>query len=259
MTTFNISLPQLQVFFFIFLRVGAIIMTVPVFDSKNIPVFFKAGLAFAISIILFPILKLDNTPFTTEAIPFGIGIVGEIMMGIIIGLSVRLIFAGVQLAGQVAGFQMGFAIANIMDPVESSQVPVIAALKNLVAMLTFLAVNAHHWFLRSLVDSFQLMPPFGFHFTDSLMEQLMRLGGNMFIIAIKIGAPIMAVMLLTSVAFGLIARTVPQMHIFIVAIPVKILIGLLFLGFSLPIFSVFLRQIFDGLGSDIIFLLRAMS
>jgi flagellar biosynthetic protein FliR len=91
------------------------------------------------------------------------------------------------------------------------------------------------------------------------MEQLVRLGGNMFIIAIKIGAPIMAVMLLTSVAFGLIARTVPQMHIFIVAIPVKILIGLLFLGFSLPIFSVFLRQIFDGLGSDIIFLLRTMS
>jgi flagellar biosynthetic protein FliR len=234
-------------------------MTVPVFDSKNIPVFFKAGLAFAISIILFPILKLDNTFFTTEAIPFGIGVIGEIMLGIIIGLSVRLIFAGVQLAGQVAGYQMGFAIANIMDPVESSQIPVIAALKNIVAMLIFLAVNAHHWFLRSLVDSFQLIPPFGFHFTDSLMAQLVRLGGNMFVIAIKVGAPIIAVMLLTSVAFGLVARTVPQMHIFIVAIPIKILIGLLFLGFSLPILSLFLRQIFNGLGRDILLLLRAMS
>lgn len=259
MTAFNISLPQLQIFFLIFLRVGAIMMTVPVFNSRNIPVIFKAGLAFAISILLFPILKLDNSLFTTEAIPFGIGIIGEIMMGIIIGLSVRLIFAGVQLAGQVAGFQMGFAIANIMDPVESSQIPVIAALKNIVAMLIFLSVNAHHWFLRSLVDSFQLMPPFGFHFTDTLMSQLVRLGGNMFVIAIKVGAPIIAVMLLTSVAFGLVARTVPQMHIFIVAIPVKILIGLLFLGFSLPFLSLFLRKIFNGLGSDILLLLRAMS
>ncbi|MBW1700753.1 MAG: flagellar biosynthetic protein FliR [Deltaproteobacteria bacterium] len=258
MTNINISLPQLQVFFFIFLRVGAIIMTVPVFDSKNIPILFKAGLVFAISIILFPILKLDNAPFTAEAIPFGIGIIGEIMLGVTIGLSVRLIFAGIQLAGQVAGFQMGFAIANIMDPVASAQVPVIAALKNLIAMLIFLAVNAHHWFLRALVDSFRLVPPFGFQFTNSLMEHLVRLGGNMFIIAIKVGAPIMAVMLLTSVAFGLIARTVPQMHIFIVAIPVKILIGLLFLVFSLPFFSFFLKQIFNGLGNDIILLLRAM-
>lgn len=233
-------------------------MTVPVFDSKNIPLFFKAGLAFAISIILFPILKLDNTSFTTEAISFGIGVVGEIMLGIIIGLSVRLIFAGVQLAGQVAGFQMGFAIANIMDPVESSQIPVIAALKNLMAMIIFLALNAHHWFLHSLVDSFRLIPPFGFHFTNSLTEQLVRLGGNMFIIAIKVGSPIIAVMLLTSVAFGLIARTVPQMHIFIVAIPVKILIGLLFLAFSLPFFTLFIRQIFNGLGNDIVLLLNAM-
>ena len=259
MTALNISLPQLQTFFLIFLRVGAIILTVPVFDSKNIPLFLKAGLAFAISILLFPILDLENSLFTTEAIPFVIGVIGEILVGIIIGLSVRLIFAGVQLAGQVAGFQMGFAIANIMDPVESSQVPVIAALKNILAMLIFLAVNAHHCFLRSLVDSFQLMPPFGFHFTDSLMTELVRLGGNVFVIAIKVGAPVIAVMLLTSVAFGLVARTVPQMHIFIVAIPIKILIGLLFLGFSLPFLSIFLRQMFNGLGSDILFLLRAMS
>lgn len=234
-------------------------MTVPVFDSKNIPILFKAGLAFAVSIILFPVLKIDNTAFTTEAIPFCIGIVGELMLGTIIGLSVRLLFAGIQLAGQVAGYQMGFAIANIMDPLESSQLPILAALKNLIAMLTFLAVNAHHWFLRALVESFRLIPPFGFHLTDSLMEQLVKLGGNMFIVAIKVGAPIMAVMLLSSVAFGLIARTVPQMHIFIVAIPVKILVGLLFLGFSLPFFSYFLRNLFSGLGSDILLLLKTIS
>ena len=258
MTILSISLPQFQTFFLVFLRVGAILISAPLFGNKNMPVLFKAGLSIAISIVLFPILKLDNGPFLSGTVPFVIGVAGEIIMGIIIGLSVRLVFAGIQLAGQIIGFQMGFAIANVMDPVTSAQVPVLAQFNNLVAMLIFMATNAHHWFLRALAESFRLVPPLDFQFTNSLMEQLMSLACNMFIIAVKVGAPIMAVMLLTSVAFGLVARTVPQMHIFIVAMPVKIAIGLVFLGFSLPIFSLFLKKIFADFGTDIILLFKGM-
>ncbi len=258
MTIFNISLPQLQIFFLIFLRVGAIMMFIPVFDSRNIPVLFKAGLAFSVSILLFPILKLDNIPFITSAIPFGIGVVGEIMMGAVIGLSVRLIFAGIQLAGQLAGFQMGLAIANVMDPVTSAQISIIAQLNNLMAMLIFLTINAHHMFLRALAESFRLIPPFDVQFSNSLIEHLISLSGNMFIIAIKVGAPVIVALLLTNVAFGLIARTVPQMNIFLVAMPIQIVVGLLFLAFALPYLLLFFRQIFNESGRDILLLLRAM-
>ena len=258
MTIFNISLLQLQIFFLIFLRVGAIMMFIPVFDSRNIPVLFKAGLAFSVSILLFPILKLDNIPFITSAIPFGIGVIGEIMMGAVIGLSVRLIFAGIQLAGQLAGFQMGLAIANVMDPVTSAQVSIIAQLNNLMAMLIFLTINAHHMFLRALAESFRLIPPFDVQFSNSLIEHLISLSGNMFIIAIKVGAPVIVALLLTSVAFGLIARTVPQMNIFLVAMPIQIVVGLLFLAFALPYLLLFFRQIFNESGRDILLLLRAM-
>ena len=258
MTIFNISLPQLQIFFLIFLRVGAIMMFIPVFDSRNIPVLFKAGLAFSVSILLFPILKLDNIPFITSAIPFGIGVIGEIMMGAVIGLSVRLIFAGIQLAGQLSGFQMGLAIANVMDPVTSAQVSIIAQLNNLMAMLIFLTINAHHMFLRALAESFRLIPPFDVQFSNSLIEHLISLSGNMFIIAIKVGAPVIVALLLTNVAFGLIARTVPQMNIFLVAMPIQIVVGLLFLAFALPYLLLFFRQIFNESGRDILLLLRAM-
>ena len=91
------------------------------------------------------------------------------------------------------------------------------------------------------------------------MEQLVSLGGNIFVIAIQVGAPVIAALLLTSVAFGLIARTVPQMNVFIVAMPLKIAVGLLFLGFSLPYLSGFLKLVFNGLGKDIVFILNAMS
>ncbi len=245
-------------FFLIFLRVGAIMVSAPFFESKNIPILFKMGLSLAISIILFPVLRLDNIPFYNDVIPFGIGVLGEMTLGVIIGLSIKLIFSGIQLAGQLVGFQMGFAIVNIMDPVTSTRLSLTAQLNNLVALLIFLSINAHHWLLRALADSFQLVPPFDFRFNNSLMAQLMKIASNMFIIAIKVAAPVMAALLLTSVALGLVARTVPQMNILIVAFPLKIVVGLLFFAFSLPYLLSFLEQIFGGLGSDMLFLLKTI-
>jgi flagellar biosynthetic protein FliR len=259
MTGFEFSLPQLQVFFLIFLRVSAIIATAPLFDNRTIPLVFKAGLAIAVSVILFPILQMDDIAHLSHVVPFAIGVAGEITVGVIIGLSVRLIFAGVQLAGQYAGFQMGFAIVNVMDPVTSNQVPVISQIKNQIAMLIFLSINAHHWFLRAMVESFRMVTPLHFQFNGSLMEHLVRLMGNTFVIAVQIGAPIMAALLLTTVALGMIARTVPQMNIFIVAMPLKVVVGLVFLCIMLPYLSSFLGRIFRDLGRDLLLLLKLMS
>lgn len=231
-------------------------MTAPIFGNKNIPVLFKAGLGVIITIILFPIINLDIT-FIDKLIPFIIAIPGEIMLGVIIGLSAKLIFAGIQLAGQITGFQMGFAIANIMDPLTSDQVPFMGLFYNLFAMLIFLSINAHHVFLKALVESFKMIPPFAFGFNGSLTELMIKFAGDMFVISIKIGAPVIAALLLTSAALGLIARTVPQMNIFIVAMPIKIVIGLMFTGISLSYLSFYLTQIFNDLGRNIFFLLKA--
>ena len=259
MISLNISLPQLQLFFLVFLRVGAILMSIPIFDSRGIPFLFKIALAFATAIVLFPLLKLDVVPVTNDLFTLGIGVAGEIFLGLAIGFSVKLIFAGIQLAGQLAGYQMGLAIANVMDPATSEQVPLLAQFNNLIGLLVFLSINAHYWFIKALTESFRLVPPLNVNFGNSLMDQFIRLSGNMFVIALQVGAPVIAAMLLTSVAFGLIARTVPQMNVFIVAMPLKIGVGLLFIGFGLPYFSAFLKNIFSGLGQDIILMLKAMS
>ena len=259
MISLNIPLAQLQLFFLVFLRVGAIIMFMPVFDSKSIPLFFKVALAFTTSIVLFPMLDLDPLPVFNNVYAMGIKVMGEILIGLVIGFSVKLIFAGIQLAGQLAGYQMGMALANVMDPSSSQQVPLLAQFTNLVGLLIFITINAHYWFIKALTHSFQMVPPLHVNFRGSLMEHLINMSGNMFVIGIQIGAPVIACLLITSVAFGLIARTVPQMNVFIVAMPLKIAVGLLFLGFSLPYFSAFLEKIFNGLGQNIIFMLKAMS
>lgn len=234
-------------------------MSMPIFTSKSIPLLFNFGLALAASIILFPLLDLKAFPVLTSLGSLAIGAIGEILIGITIGMTVNLIFIGLQIAGQISGYQMGLAIAQVMDPADGEQVPLLAQFFQLFAFLTFLTINAHHWFLMALADSFHLVPPFGFKISGSLIEQLIQIAGNMFVIAIKVGAPVIAALLLASIAFGLIARTVPQMNVFFVAMPLKIIIGLLFIGFSLPYLSSFLKAIFSNLGNTIFLLMKAAS
>jgi flagellar biosynthetic protein FliR len=186
-----------------------------------------------------------------DLLSFALGAAGEIMVGLLIGLSLQLIFAGIQLAGQLAGFQMGFAVANIMDPSRGIQIPMLSQFNQLLAMLVFLSINAHHLFLRAVVDSFQRVPPFQFQFSASAYEQLIEFAGRMFVISIRVGAPVIVVLILTSVALGLMARTVPQMQILIVAMPVKITIGLLFIGFSIPYLIGYMSQLFRDAGPEI--------
>lgn len=257
----SISVPfiQLQMLFLIFVRVGAILMSMPIFKSRSIPVLVKFGLALAASIVLYPLLDRTAFPVVRDLGSFAIGVVGEIMLGISIGMAVNLIFVGLQMAGQISGYQMGLALARVMDPSAGEQVPLLSQFFQLFAFMIFLIINAHHWFLMALADSFQLVPPFGFRVSGSLIEQLIQIGGHMFVIAIKVGAPVIAALLITSVAFGLIARTVPQMNVFLVAMPLKIIIGLLFIGFSLPYLSSFLKAIFSNLGNMIILMMKAAS
>jgi flagellar biosynthetic protein FliR len=259
MISLSIPLPQLQMFFLIFFRVGSILMTMPIFKSKSIPVLIKAGLALATSMALFPILNIENFPAITGFTHLAIGIFGEILLGLSIGLAVNFIFAGLQLAGQLAGYQMGMALARVMDPSTNRQMPLLGQFNELFALLIFITINAHHKFIRALADSYQLVPPFGFRISGSLIEQLVAIAGNMFVIAVKLGAPIIAVLLLTSIAFGLIARTVPQMNVFFVAMPLKLGVGLLFIGLCLPYFSSFLKIMFSKLGDTIMLLIKAAS
>lgn len=257
MISISIPLLQLQIFILIFFRVAAILMSMPIMNSTSIPLLFKFGLALSASIVLFPLLNLNVFPVLTNLSSFVVGAVGEILLGVIIGMAVNLIFVGLQIAGQLSGYQMGMALAEVIDPADGEQIPLLAQFFQIFAFLIFLTVNAHHWFLRALADSFHLLPPLGFKLSGSVIEQLMHVAGNMFVIAIKVGAPVIAALLLTTIALGLVARTVPQMNVFFVAMPLKIMIGLMFVGFSLPYLSSFLNAVFRKLGDMIFVLIKA--
>jgi flagellar biosynthetic protein FliR len=257
MATLHLPLADLLAFMTVFIRTAAVVMSIPVFGGRALPVLLKAGMVLAVSLLIYPRLTLPPLAPAVGILPFVLGLAAEVMLGAAIGLCVNMLFAGVQLAGEIAGYQMGLAIANVLDPDSSEQIPLLSQVYQIFAVLIFVSVNGHYHFLGALTESFQRIPPFGFQLSGTLMEQLVGIGRDVFVIGIKVGAPVIVVLLLTSVAFGLIARTVPQMNVFLVAIPLKIAVGLLFVCFSLPFFSAYLQELFAGLGTMINVLLAS--
>ncbi|MEA3486383.1 MAG: flagellar biosynthetic protein FliR [Thermodesulfobacteriota bacterium] len=252
----QITSEQIETFIFAFLRVSAIVAVMPILGNRTVPVRVKGGLSIMIAFIIFPFVDIHALPL--KILPLSLRMAGEVMVGITMGLAGRLIFAGVQLAGQLAGFQMGFAIVNVFDPITSAQVSIVAQFQYLFAMLIFLAVDGHHLFLYAIAESYRILPPLGFHFSGELTQSIVELSKDIFIIAIKIGAPVIAALLMTSIGFGLIARTVPQINILIVGFPIKIAVGLIGIGLALPVVARIMGSIFLNFGDRLSLLLRLM-
>ena len=169
-------------------------------------------------------------------------LLSDVTIGLGIAYITRLIFAAVQIAGTVVDFQMGFGVVNVIDPQTDTQVSVTAQFHNIVAVLIFLAVDAHHFILQAIVESFFIINPAEINFSSLTPEYMLYLFSGTFTTAVKIAAPIMAILFFLSVGLGLVARTVPQMNVFIVGFPLQIGVGLLMVGLSLSFFSVLVQQ-----------------
>lgn len=259
MTLPFLSAEHAETFILVLLRVSAIVVTIPVISESSMPMRIKAALSILIALIIFP-LVLPKIPQTAEypTLILMYRMAGEVMIGLVIGFAARLIFAGIRMAGDLIGFQMGFSIANVIDPTSSEQVSVITELQYLVAMLVFLSFDAHHVFFQAIVQSYSILNPLAFHFSGSLMQIILSFSKEMFVIAVKLAAPIMAVMLFTNVSLGIVARTVPQINIFIVGMPLQIAIGLIFLGITAPMFIKLASGYFLGFEGKLATLLRLM-
>lgn len=243
-------LDQFHVFLLILLRVSALLVVAPIFGHRLLLARAKIGLAAMISLLVFPLVA-DRAPAVPPGLlAYGVMMVREIAMGLVLGFAVLLLFIGVQFAGQLAGLQMGFGIINVIDPQSESEVSVIGQFLNILAILTVLVTDGHHLILRGLFASFDVVPLGGAFLRPPLMEKLIALSAQVFVVAVKISAPILITLLLISVALGILSRTVPQMNVFMVGFPVQVAAGLLVLLVSMPLFQVVLRQTWHVLERD---------
>ena len=242
MDIFNLNYAEFERFLFVFFRVGAIIIFVPILGSRQIPLTLKVGLIFFIAIVTYPLVKGQQLPEPRGIFELAVFLMMDVIVGIAIAYIARLIFTAVQVAGTVVDFQMGFGVVNVIDPQTDTQVSVTAQFHNILAVLIFLVTDAHHFIIQAIVESFFILNPSEFNFASITPEYMLHLFSGTFTTAVKIAAPIMAILFFLSVGLGLVARTVPQMNVFIVGFPLQIGVGLLMVGLSISFFSILVQN-----------------
>jgi flagellar biosynthetic protein FliR len=212
----------------------------PFFGGATLPVQVKAALCLVLAFALLPSLNFPGISMPADIWSMGIMCVGEVILGIVMNMAARFLFAAIEAGGALISFQMGFSMANIIDPMTGASESVVGHFLSMVSMLVFLSLNGHLVILEGLARSFELVPPGGLLVTAHMTRDVLGFSSQIFVLAIKISAPVMVSIFLVDLALALVSRAAPQMNILVVGFPLKIGVGFLFLGL---IFSLMARYI----------------
>ncbi len=253
----NFSTVEFERFVLVFLRVTSILLVAPLFSATAVPTTVKIGLSVGVSIGLFS--TVGPGLLITEVPIYQLAALGssEVILGVAMGLLARIFIAAVDMGAEIMGFQMGFGIVTVIDPSTRGSVSLLSQFQGVVTALMILATNAHHFFFRAIAESFERIPPMGFAPTPNLWALFFETTRNAFVLALKFAAPTMVVLMLTTVALGIVARTVPQMNIFIVGLSLQIAVGFAVLIVATSMFGVLYGQTLTDMGSVLFRFVRA--
>lgn len=234
-----------------FLRISIVLYLLPFFGGRSIPKTVKAALLLVLTLAVWPQLSFPGSMMPASPWELLVLVLGEVLLGLILGMMVRILIAAVQTGGHIIGFQMGFAMVNVMDPITGVNEAVTAHFLYMCTMLTFLTLNGHLYLLKAIGQSFEFIPPGGLLLTPDMANQIFSFSSLMYTLAIKIAAPVLGAVLIVDLALALIARAAPQMHILVVGLPIKITVGFIFLTF---VFGILARYVADFIrGMDALF------
>lgn len=252
------EIEQITVGLLILLRVGALVIFLPVLGHQLVPQQVKVGLIVLLSIIIYPIVSGSVTLIPLDPVAFAAIAIQEILIASAIALFGQLIFASAQFAGQLISFQMGMTVANVFDPTTHSQQSVIGQLAMTLAMLLWVTVGAHYIFISALIESFTLFPidqPWSFPGLLALTDA----AAAMFVLSLKIAAPIMLLLTFVYIALGLVSRAVPQIQVFFVSFPLTVGLGLFAFGIGMPAFIYLMHNAYESLSMQVPMFLRHLS
>lgn len=216
-----------------FVRVLALFTTAPVFSQRSIPMRAKVGLAFLVAVCAQATLVGQPVVSVNSSAALGT-LLQQIVVGLAIGFAVRLVFAALEVAGELIGLQMGLNFASFFDPASNAQISAISRFFVQIGTLLFIVVNGHLLLLMAVVKSFDAFPVDG-NFMQSLAQmRIHEMGGAVFASAFWIALPMIAMLLFVNLALGIISRVAPQMNIYAVGFPVTLTVGLVGIVATLP-------------------------
>lgn len=238
-------------FYLTLFRISVVLFVMPFFGD-NIPNVIKATLLIVLTLAVWPKLSFAPEYFPAHPASLVAMFAGEIVLGMSLGIIVRMLIAAVQIGGAIINFQMGFSMVNAVDPMTGMQEPVTTHFIYMCTMLTFLTLNGHLNLIQALGTSFEIVPPGGLFLTPKLMGEVMLFSKQMFILGVRIAAPVILALFLVDLALALISKMAPQMNVMTMGFPLKIMVGFLFLTFIMEQMSEYVTNFITSM--DVVFL-----
>jgi len=246
-----------ETFLLVACRVATIIMIVPIFGGRSVPATVKIGLSLLLSLIFLPLIASHVTSLPEDMPVFLTLVARELLLGALVGFAVLIVFTALQAAGHIVGLQMGFSLANVVNPLTADHASLIDQFYALLAALIFFTLNGHHALILAIQQSFDIAPVGVAGLGLSPGPVLLAWGRDLFSIAIRISLPVVAALLLTDIALAVIARSVPQLNVFIVGMPAKVGVAFLMLIVTVPVTAVIMSRALANLGDATAQILRA--
>jgi flagellar biosynthetic protein FliR len=216
----------------ILVRPGVLIVATPVFGGAFTPAPVRIALTLALGVVLMPLVPM---PAPTSVAGLALIVAGEAAVGLALAMSIRALIAGAELAGHVAGFQVGIGYAAIVDPQSGARNNVLSALYGTLATIVFLGINAHHALLRALARSYDILPPGNWQANTGLAEAATRLLGIVFLLGVQLAMPVIIVLLMVEVALGLVSRVAPALNLMVIGFPLRLGVGFLVLAVGIQV------------------------
>lgn len=254
---FGIHTAQLETFFLIWVRVSTIVLIMPIFGTPQIPAMIRVGLGLIISFIVYPTVPVMQPLSDLDAL--AVALASQVLIGVLFGFVTQMVFMGVQFAGQILDTQIGFAVANVINPATQSQVTIIGELQLALATLLFLVTNAHLLYFQGIAGSFQLLPLPWATLTIATQHSIITFFTQALLIVFSVSAPASVTLFLVYVALAFLARVAPQMNIFVIGFPLQIAIGLIMLVLTLPLLGYGLPGFFNQVPRQLDTLMRSLA
>jgi flagellar biosynthetic protein FliR len=224
-------------------RILGLLAAAPLFGNSSVPVNVKVLLGVALALIIAP--TVPAMPGADPASLAGLLILAqELLIGLAMGFAVRIVFSAIEMAGEVASLTMGLGFATFFDPATQGRSSAISQFLSLVATMMFLSVNAHLVLLSALVESFSTLPVSALPIHGGGFRQMADWGGKIFMIGVQLSLPMVAALLITNVALGILTRAAPQLNLFGIGFPITLGVGLLVIAMTLPYLAMPMQNLF---------------
>lgn len=259
MTFFNFNPSDLMSFYLTLFRVSIVLFLMPFFGGNSIPNTVKAALTIVLTLSIYPHVSFDGSLMPASPYNIALMILGELVLGLVLGIAVHVMFAAIQTGGNLIGVQVGFSMVNVLDPLTGTNEAVTAHFLYMCAILVFLSINGHLYLMSAMVESFKYIPPGQIFISSTLTSQIMSISKDLFVLAIKVASPIIATIFVVDLGLALISKMAPQMNVLMLGFPLKIMAGFFVLSMVFTVLSLHVGEFVADLPDYMLSIIKAGS